>query len=237
MLGYNLTDRQKELLRLLVGKVRSRAASEPFLRIGARDGYSLHPHGGEAFDIGTWGLGDLDALVDADLLSARTNTQGTSQLYSIKQAGYDAVDSDFSAPDVSFIAHLTPLADISNLDQEIKARCLPILGAGSADPKLWDSAVRTAGVLLEDRLRQVGGISDASRVGRDLVNDVFGQSGTLAPKFSTESERQGYRDLYAGVVGAFRNPYAHRLVDPTPEDGGAFMMFMNLLLKLLEDFR
>jgi len=237
MLGYNLTDRQKELLRLMVERVKSRAVTEPFLRIGARDGYSLHPQSGEAFDIGTWGLGDLDALVDADLLSARTNTQGTSQLYSIKQAGYDAVDSDFSAPDVSFLAHLTPLADVSNLDQEIKSRCLPILGAGSADPKLWDSAVRTAGVILEDRLRQVGGIRDAGRVGRDLVNDVFGQSGTLTSKFPSDSERLGYRDLFAGVVGALRNPYAHRLVDPSPEDGGAFMMFMNLLLKLLEDLR
>jgi len=220
-----------------VERVRSGESGEPFLPIGSRDKYSLHPlHGGESFDIEGWGPGDLDALVDSDLLSARLNSQGTSYLYSIKQAGYDAIDTDFSAPDTSFIAHLTPLADISNLDEEIKSRCLPILGAGSADPKLWDSAVRTAGVILEDRLRHVGGILDQSRVGRDLVNEIFGQSGTLASRISSDSERQGYRDLFAGVIGAFRNPYAHRFIDPTPEDGGAFMVFINLLIKLLEDF-
>jgi hypothetical protein len=43
--------------------------------------------------------------------------------------------------------------------------------------------------------------------------------------------------LYAGTIGAFRNPSAHRLIDPTPEEGGAFIVFVNLLLKKLEDLR
>jgi hypothetical protein len=67
---------------------------------------------------------------------------------------------------------------------------------------LWDSAVRTADVILEERLRSTGGIASES-VGRDLVNKVFGKSGTLAKKFDTESEREGYRDLFAGIVGPF----------------------------------
>jgi hypothetical protein len=150
---------------------------------------------------------------------------------------FEAVNSNFATPDTSFVTHLTPLADITNLDNEIKTRCLPILGAGSADPRLWDSAVRTAGVILEERLRTVGGIAEPSRVGRELVNAVFGKQGTLVTKFPQDSERLGYRDLYAGVVGALRNPYAHRLVDPTPEDGGATIIFVNLLLKMLEDLR
>src|SRR5207248_2606262 len=118
-----------------------------------------------------------------------------------------------------------------------KVRCLPILGAGAADPKLWDSAVRTAGVILEERLRSVGGIADPQAIGRDLVNRVFGKTGSLATKFAHDSEREGHRDLYAGVVGAFRNPSAHRLVDPTPHEGGAYIVFVNLLLKKLEDLR
>ena len=84
---------------------------------------------------------------------------------------YEAVDNNFKEPDTSFVKHLTPLADITNLDEELKQRCLPILGAGSAEPKLWDSAVRTAGVILEDRLRDVGGISDTNCVGLALVNN------------------------------------------------------------------
>ncbi len=108
------------------------------------------------------------------------------------------------------------LADVTNLDQELKQRCLPILGAGAADPKLWDAAVRVAGVILEERLRDVGGIIDPTRVGRDLVNDVFGNTGTLSAKIPVSSERQGYRELYAGIFGTFRNPNAHRLTAPSP---------------------
>ncbi len=57
----------------------------------------------------------------------------------------------------------------------------------------------------------------------------------MADHFESASERDGYRDLYAGVVGVFRNRYAHRLVDPTPEDGGALIVFVNLLLKMTDD--
>jgi len=112
-----------------------------------------------------------------------------------------------------------------------------MLGAGAADPMLWDSAVRTAGVILEERLRDVGKISDPNLIGRELVNKVFGQSGSLASKFPVPAERDGYRDLFAGVVGVIRNPSAHRLIDPTPQEGGATLVFVNLLLKKLELLR
>ena len=82
-----------------------------------------------------------------------------------------------------------------------------------------------------------GGITDPQVIGRDLVGQVFGKQGTLAAKFANAAERESHRDLYAGVVGAFRNPSAHRLVDPTPHEGGAFIVFVNLLLKKLEDLR
>jgi hypothetical protein len=52
-----------------------------------------------------------------------------------------------------------------------------------------------------------------------------------------DSERQGYRDLYSGIVGAIRNPFGHRLIDPGPQDAGATLVFINLLLKMLEDLR
>lgn len=148
---------------------------------------------------------------------------------------FEAVDSGFDTPDTSFVRHLTPLAESTNLDLELEKRCLPMLGAGSANPTLWDSAARVALVILEERIRRVAGIADPTRTGRDLVNDVFGDKGTLADRFESGSERSGYRDLYAGVVGVFRNHYAHRLVDPSPEDGGALIVFVNLLLKMTDD--
>lgn len=223
---YNLTSSQKDLLLRLVQGVLAGDISQEFV---------IHKSQGEDFiksqeNIEITQLAKK-ALVDNGLL------QCVGLRCTLTGKAYEAVDNNFNAPDTSFVRHLTPLADITNLDEQLKQRCLPILGAGSVEPKLWDSAVRTVGVILEDRLRDVGGVSDANCVGQALVNNVFSKNGSLASKFSVDAERQGYRDIYAGIVGAFRNPYAHRLVDPTPEEGGAFIVFVNLLLKKLEDLR
>jgi len=244
---YNLTPGQKDLLRWLVQQVLDGNLPEEFILVWIEsDIVDILDFNGAAIPNMTKGA--LDALAAADLIlcdisyETKVSKSGARQAernrrYTLLGKAYEAVASDFSAPDVSFVKHLTPLADVTNLDAELKQRCLPILGAGSADPKLWDSAVRTAGVILEERLRDVGGITDEGRTGRDLVNDVFGERGTLHAKIPNASERLGYRDIYAGIVGVFRNPAAHRLVDPAPEDGGAFIVFVNLLLKTLEDLR
>lgn len=230
---YNLTSSQKDLLQRLVQKVRAGDIPEEFFihRTNGKNfigGNSLYLSSSKNIEITQL---EQDEFVANDLFRC------TGRQCLLTGKAYEAVDTNFNAPDTSFVKHLTPLADITNLDEQLKQRCLPILGAGSADPTLWDSAVRTAGVILEHRLRDVGVISDDTCVGQALVNNVFNKNGTLASKFSVDAERQGYRDLYAGIIGAFRNPSAHRLVDPTPEEGGAFIVFVNLLLKKLEDLR
>lgn len=253
-MAYNLTENQKDLARWMVQEARNGSLPEEFRIVWLLgSGGQIMEYQGEAPQ---FTQGALDALAAAEVImqdisyQTRTSQSGTAKRPKVTQSqsersrrctltakAFQAVDSDFSAPDASFVTQLTPLADVTNLDDELKQRCLPILGAGSADPMMWDSAVRTAVVILESRMRKVGGIVDEGRVGRDLVNDVFGNNGSLAHQFSLDPERQGYRDLYAGVVGVFRNRYAHRLMDPTPEDGGAVIVFVNLLLKMLADLR
>jgi hypothetical protein len=237
---YNLTPSQQELLRWIVGKVRAKEMPEEFTFMWGTDGGFLHYKGARGFDPATNVTeGALDALAANHLLHIRTRPDDKfgRRYCTLTGKAYEAVDSNFAAPDTSFFRHLTPLADITALDTELKHRCLPILGAGAADPKLWDSAVRTAGVILEERIRDVGMITDKHAVGRDVVNKVFRKGRTLADKFAHDAEREGYRDLYAGVVGAFRNPSAHRLVDPAPHEGGAYIVFVNLLLEMLDDLR
>jgi hypothetical protein len=234
---YNLTNSQKDLLRWFVQQVNQGHLSEEFIISWLLQGPSISGYSGsKETPLPEIKKGAIEALQAEGLL--RCELVGSNDLRcTLTGKAYEAVSTNFNAPDTSFVRHLTPLADITNLDEELKRRCLPILGAGSADPTLWDSAVRTAGVILENRLRDVGVISDANCVGQALVNNVFSKNGTLASKFSVDAERQGYRDMYAGIIGAFRNPYAHRLVDPNPEEGGAFIVFVNLLLKKLEDMR
>jgi hypothetical protein len=227
---YNLTLSQKDILQQLVQNVREGHIPEQFCiyKTQGRNFIKLKDESGDnALKITQL---DQQALKNEKLLLC------TGQQCSLTGRAYEAVDNDFNAPDTSFVKHLTPLADRTNLDEQLKQRCLPILSAGSADPKTsWDTAVNNACRVLEERLRDVGGISDDH--GLALVNNVFGKNGTLASKFLVDAERQGYRDLYAGIFGAFRNPSAHRFVDPTPEEGGAFIVFVNLLLKKLEDLR
>ncbi|SDM19349.1 TIGR02391 family protein [Catalinimonas alkaloidigena] len=240
---YNLTDNQKDVLKWLISQVREGNLEEEFSLVSLYGGLDFI--GQVRFDRDKAPVitkGTIDALHNDKLLHCQisySNKTGveSSRRCTLTGKAYEAIDSNFDAPDNSFVKHITPLADITHFDAELKSRCLPILGTGAANEKAWDNAVRNAGVVLEERLREIGGISDSTLVGRDLVNKVFGQHGTLANKIPHSSEQVGHRDLYAGIVGVFRNPSAHRFIDFSPEEGGAILVFMNLLLKKLEQLR
>jgi hypothetical protein len=238
MAKYNLTDKQKDLLKELVSLIQSGSVDEEFQIFW--DGNevtgcsAMLVSSKPANMLSNATKSGIDALERNGLLSC----QGSSQRPRCTLTGeaYTAVETDFNSPDSSFIEFPTPISGI-NFDEELKTRCLPLLATGGANSELWDSVVRTAGVILEERLRDFGSISDPNQTGQALVNSLFTKTGALASRFSVDSERQGYRDLYAGIVGAFRNPSAHRLIDPTPEDGEAFLVFVNLLLRKLEALR
>jgi hypothetical protein len=138
---------------------------------------------------------------------------------------------------LSAILHLTPLTEIDHLDTELWDRCRLSLSAGGADPKAWDKAVRTATVVLEERLRKLGRTEDVNpdATSEGIVNIIFaGKNPVLSGKLE-EKKLKAYRDLYAGMMSVFRNSYAHRIIDPSPEIGGAIIVFIDLLLKMLED--
>jgi len=230
----SLTEKQKDILSTLVNEIRSDRMPEEFIFIQGAEGLFLHHELLTDGFMSTDGItvGALEALGKAGLIYIEKDEHGTMRC-TITGDAYAAIDSDFCAPDTSFVKHLSPLGEIGHFDVEIKSRCLPILGAGSANPKMWDSALRTAGVILEERLRDCGGLRSESLIGKNLVNRAFAPNGTLAAKFQSETERESYRDLYAGIVGMFRNPSAHFLLDPTPENAGAVIVFIDLLLTKL----
>lgn len=234
-MAYNLTDAQKDLLREIVSFVRVGRLGEEFSIIWLLRGPMVDgSHGAELEFSNEITSGKLQALEAEQLIRMRAGKHHTN--VTLTAAAYSACENDFDSPDTSFFRQLTPLADVSNLDKQLKQRVLPILGAGASDPMLWDSAVRTASVILEERLRDVGNITDGA-IGKVLINKVFGGGGSLAGKFAQDSEREAYRDLFAGIVGLVRNPSAHRLIDPTPEDGGVLIVLVNLLLTKLATLR
>jgi hypothetical protein len=237
MSKYNLTEQQRQFLKYIVVLIREGILTEDLWLVSELSKVSLFsPHKEKKLNYPSSKSpkSDLDVLVHEQLINRTRNLPSESR-YIVTQKAYEAVDSNFNEPDTSFTKYITPLADASNLDNELKNRCLPIVGAGSSEPTFWDSAVRTAGVILEERLRQKGSISDSNITGQTLVNKIFGQAGIFSNKFQVDSEREGTRSLYAGFFGTYRNPSAHRHTDPTPEQGGRIIMLVDLLLKELDN--
>lgn len=96
MNNYNLTKEQKELLRKLVELIRDGKLVEPIVPIFTAAGASIMLKEG-GLPVSRNVAGDFQAYYEADLVSTRP-TKGGTLVYSIKQAGYDAVDSNFAMP-------------------------------------------------------------------------------------------------------------------------------------------
>ncbi len=155
----------------------------------------------------------------------------------LTQKAYEAVDSNFDEPDRSAIPHLIPLTEVEHLDSELWERVRFSVSAGGDNPKAWDTAIRNATVVLEDRMRKLGNIDNINQkaTGNGIVNLIFGSNKSLQKDKLPSEELEAYRDLYSGTMKLFRNRYAHRFIDPKPEEGGEIIVFINLLLKMLDN--
>ncbi len=133
--------------------------------------------------------------------------------------------------------HLTPEAItiyvlgrfFDQLDERLAYRCRSHVIGG-----VWDTAIREAMLVVETRLRDLSG---STNWGTDLVNECFGQKGVLASKFESDSKRQGFRDLFAGVMAVIRNDYAHNFRSPDVQETLAVIRLANLLLSKLDTLK
>jgi uncharacterized protein (TIGR02391 family) len=117
----------------------------------------------------------------------------------------------------------------AGLDEELLRRCGHLMHLGA-----FDEAVRSAFVLLEERLRDA---LDAQGVtGTRLALEGFDPDDGLLAKHlaATRSERIGLHDLYTGAFRLFRNPTAHSIVSYSPADGKAIIGLVDLLLRILQ---
>ncbi|RME58914.1 TIGR02391 family protein [Candidatus Parcubacteria bacterium] len=121
------------------------------------------------------------------------------------------------------------LDEHSNLDDELYRRCAHLLQVGA-----YDEAVRSAFVLLEERLRQ--SINGDGMTGTQLVNRAFNsKDGPLSKLLGrNQSEREGLRELYSGAFKLFRNPTAHSAVGYQASDGKEIIGLVNLMLRMLK---
>jgi uncharacterized protein (TIGR02391 family) len=121
------------------------------------------------------------------------------------------------------------LDEETGLDEELSRRCGHLIHLGA-----FDEAVRSAFVLLEDRLRQ--SLGEEGSTGIQLINKAFSpKTGAFSTILgSNESEREGMRELFSGAFKLFRNPSAHGLVGFEANEGMSIIGLVDLLLGILK---
>ena len=115
------------------------------------------------------------------------------------------------------------------VDQALRER---LISLGS--PPL-DTLVREAGVVLEDRLRKMGGEASTALHGADLVRAVLSPERGILVFSPHPGEQEGMRMLYQGVVQFVRNPTMHKLIDYPENVARLFIQLIDCLLQLLTE--
>jgi uncharacterized protein (TIGR02391 family) len=119
-----------------------------------------------------------------------------------------------------------------DLHQRIAGACADVYRDGH-----YPDAVLRASLALENFVKEKSGRYDIS--GSTLMEQVFSANNpTLAfnalADQSDRDEQRGMMLLFQGIVFAFRNPRAHKLLEDSPEEAVESIALISLLAKRLE---
>lgn len=138
---------------------------------------------------------------------------------------------------------------IKNLEDFNQFTHISLLPKGVLDPiladKVWSSFIRGEFELaifaafkeVEVRIRKAANLTSKD-IGVDLARKAFHpDTGALTDySNSDKGERQAYSDLFAGALGAFKNPSSHRDVDyDKPVIAASLILHANTLLQIIEN--
>ncbi|MYC40204.1 MAG: TIGR02391 family protein [Candidatus Dadabacteria bacterium] len=113
----------------------------------------------------------------------------------------------------------------------LQQKVLPIFFQGD-----YDTAVFQAFKQVEIAVREAGGY-EATDYGTDLMRKAFHvDRGKLTDLNQPPTERQARSDLFAGGIGAYKNPSSHRNAEFTAEEAVEVIILAGHLLRIV-DFR
>lgn len=96
-----------------------------------------------------------------------------------------------------------------------------------------ETAAFAAMKAVEVRVRNLSGLPDGL-VGVKLVQEAFKEGGALADATAEAGERVAIMQLFAGAIGAFKNPASHRVVHfDDPVEAAEVVQLADLLLRML----
>jgi uncharacterized protein (TIGR02391 family) len=97
-----------------------------------------------------------------------------------------------------------------------------------------DIAVLSTFKAVEIAVRRAGGYEEGE-LGTRLVRKAFDpENGPLADKTLELGEKKAQSDLFAGAIGAAKNPASHRDVEMTKAEAARVLLFASYLLSIVE---
>lgn len=97
-----------------------------------------------------------------------------------------------------------------------------------------DIAVFSAFKAVEVAVRKAGGYEDGE-LGTKLMRKAFEpMKGPLADKTLENGEQQAQSDLFAGAIGAAKNPASHRAVEMSKLEAARLILFASQLMSIVE---
>ena len=98
----------------------------------------------------------------------------------------------------------------------------------------YDTAVFQAFKQVEVAVREAGGYTKKD-YGKTLIRKAFQtEKGNLTDTNQPESEREARYFLFAGAIGAYKNPSSHREVEITAEEAAEVIIFASHLLRIVD---
>ena len=99
----------------------------------------------------------------------------------------------------------------------------------------FDTRLREAGVILENRLRGLIGSKGHGETGSRLVDLAFAPNSGALKVSEVTSEQQGLHSLYRGAIQFIRNPPMHKLIEYPEQTAYALLTMIDALLVLLDE--
>lgn len=121
--------------------------------------------------------------------------------------------------------------ELSDLHEDLLVKCEGSFKSGNYDHCVFDALK-----LLESRVREKAEMSD-SDVGVELMHKVFDPKQTKFSIAEDSGEVNGWRNLFAGSMGALKNPQSHRFEDVTQHEAFLVLSFVSFMLDFVNDLQ